>query len=298
MQYKLNSHLITISNPDKVYFPQDHITKKDLIDYYINISDKLLPFTKNRCLSMQRYPEGIYGEAFFQKDASKYFPTWIKTFPVEKKTEDGFTNYVICNNVATLAYITGQGCIASHIWVSKIDKPHYPDQIIFDLDPADDNFRIVVDTALKFKKMLDTLKLKAYVMTTGSKGLHIRIPITRKYDNTEIKAFAERLARILVEENPEKLTLEIAKNKRENRLFIDTLRNSYTATAVVPYSVRPIAGAPIATPIFWEELQDTKISSQFCNIKNIFKRISNMEDPWKDFFTIRQSLSKFKQLLA
>lgn len=290
IEYKLNSHLIKISNPEKIYFPEDKISKKDLIDYYIKISDKFLPFTKNRCLTMQRYPDGIHGEGFFQKDAAKYFPQWIKTLPIEKKSEQGVTNYVVCNNVATLAYIAGQGCITSHIWVTKIDKLEYPDQLIFDLDPYDDDFQTAIDTALKLKEIFDALKLKAYVMTTGSNGLHVRLPIIRKFDNTQVRLFAERISLLLINENPDKLTLEISKNKRGKRLFIDTLRNSYSATAVAPYCVRPKPGAPIATPIFWEELKNKKISSQFCNIKNIFERISKIDDPWEDFFSVRQSL--------
>lgn len=287
---------INVSHPDKIYFPENGITKGDLVDYYDKIAPVMVPYMKDRPLTMHRFPDGIHGEAFYQKDASTYFPDWIKIKPIKKK-EGGITHYVVCNNRATVVYLATQACITPHLWLSKIDKIEYPDRMIFDLDPPDNNFSLARFTALELRDLLAKLKVTSFVLTTGSKGLHVVVPLKRTATNDEVKSFAQELALILVKRNPDQLTLEMNKKFRVNRLFIDTLRNSYGATAVAPYAVRAKPGAPIATPLAWSELADRKLTSQTYTMRNIFDRLKKIEDPWRDFNKVKYSVSALSKLL-
>jgi bifunctional non-homologous end joining protein LigD len=179
MIIRLNGHPITAEHLDKIYFPADKITKGELLEYYKKIAPRLIPYTKNRPLTMDRYPEGIAGESFYQKNASSYFPAWIKLKKIAKK-EGGFNNYVVCQNAATLVYIANQGCITPHMWLSKITKLNYPDVLVFDLDPYGEkvtNFKPIRDAALMLKEILEKCGLTVFVMTTGSRGLHVRVPL-------------------------------------------------------------------------------------------------------------------------
>lgn len=233
---QMGPYTITLSNTDKILFPEEQITKLDLINYYQAIAPYMLPLIKNHPLTMHRFPNGIDQEGFYQKDASDYFPQWIKTAPF-KTQSNKITNYIICNNKATLIYIANQGCITPHIWLSKYSKPYKPDRMIFDLDPSDNNFDTVQQAALILKDILRTYNLDSFIMTTGSRGLHVAVPLQQKQDFTLVKAFAQKCAQQVINENPKKFTLELKKKKRESRLFIDTLRNNYGATGVAPYAV-------------------------------------------------------------
>jgi bifunctional non-homologous end joining protein LigD len=293
---KIGRITISVSHPEKIYFPEDKITKGDLVDYYYAIAPHMLPYMKDRPLTMQRFPDGIHGEAFFQKDASAYFPDWIKLLPVEKK-EGGITHYVVCNNRATLVYLATQACITPHLWLSKIDKLRYPDRMIFDLDPPDNNFALAKSTALEIRALLAKLNVQSFLLTTGSKGLHVVVPLKRSSTNEEVKAFAQDIASILIKKNPDQLTLDMNKKYRVDHLFIDTLRNSYGATAVAPFAVRASPGAPVATPLAWHELSNKKLTSQTYTIKNIFGRLKKIEDPWADFDKEKYSVKTLLKML-
>ncbi len=279
---QMGPYTITLSNTDKIIFPKEQITKLDLINYYQAIARYMLPLIKNHPLTMHRFPDGIDQEGFYQKDASDYFPPWIKTVPF-KTQSNKITNYIICNNKATLIYIANQACITPHIWLSKYNKPYKPDRMIFDLDPSDNNFDTVQQAALILKDILRTYNLDSFIMTTGSRGLHVAVPLQQKQDFALVKAFAQNCAQQVINENPKKFTLELKKEKRESRLFIDTLRNNYGATGVAPYAVRAKHGAPIATPIFWEEVLEKTLTSQKYTIKSIFEKLNLDGDPWKHF---------------
>ncbi len=295
---KLNfgKYSFELTHADKVYFPDKGYTKGELVEYYKNIADTMIPHIKNRAVSMLRFPNGINGKSFFQKDAPDYFPNWIELKLIERKT-GGSICHVVCNNAATLAYLAGQGCITPHVWLSKIYKIDYPDRLIFDLDPPDNDFSVVKFAAKEIKKFLnDELNLPAYLMTTGSRGLHVVTPINRNNNFDFVRKLAQDTAKILAERNPKKLTTEVRKNKRNGRLFLDTARNAYAQTAVPPYSVRPKQGAPIAVPIEWDEIS-RGIKSQSFNIKNIFKRIDTAGDPWKDINRHSHSLKNPREVL-
>ncbi len=279
---KFGNHSFEVSNLDKVFFPEKGYTKGDLIDYYEKISETMLPYLKNRPLTMIRFPNGIDDKRFFQKDEPDYFPKWIKTKSVSKK-EGGKTNYVVCNDKETLVYLANQACVTPHIWLSRIDKIDNPDRLIFDLDPSNGDFSEVKKAAKRVRELLEgQLGLSVYVMTTGSRGLHVVAPIKRSKTFDEVREFAQEAAKYLESKYPDSLTTAVRKNKREDKLFLDVARNGKGQTAVTPYAVRPIEGAPVATPLDWEELSKSSLSPQSYNIKNIFRRLGRKVDPWKD----------------
>ncbi len=279
-ELRVGRYIVTLSNQDKVLFAKSNITKGNLVDYYARIAPYMLPYMKNRPVTMHRYPDGIGNPGFYQKDADDYFPDYIVIQPVERST--GTTiNYAVVNNAASLVYLANLACITPHVWLSKIDKLNYPDRMIFDFDPSPGvQFSTVRWAALQAKELLEELGLKTFIMTTGSRGVHLVVPIKRLYLFDELREFATDVARLLVDRYPTKLTLELRRAKRGKRIFIDTLRNAWSATAVAPYAVRAKPGAPVATPIAWDELRG--VTSQKYNIKNIFLRLARIKDPWQD----------------
>lgn len=261
-----------ITNRLKILFPKSKITKEEYVDYYKKIAKKMLPLIKDRPITLQRFPEGIEGLIFYQKKALDYYPKWIKTVTVKRKKTTSIKMPLI-DDLDSLLYLANQVGVI-HIWLSRIDKLNIPDRLIFDLDPPENNFKKIIQAAKDLKKLLDSLKLPSFLMTTGSKGLHVIVPIKREKTFDEVRAFAKKTASILVDKYPDKYTIETRKEKRKNKVFIDYLRNAFAQTQVAPYSVRPKENAPIATPIDWEELPTIKSSQNF-NIRNISKRKSN-----------------------
>ena len=282
MELVLDKHKIDITSEEKILFPGSGITKGDLVEYYKNVAPFMLPHLDNRPLNMQRFPNGIGKPGFYHKDRPDYFPKWINSVEVEK--EGGTVCQVLTNNAATLVYLANQNCITFHTWLCLKDKLHFPDKLIFDLDPEESKFELAKKAAKVMKDFFENeLKFPAYLMLTGSKGLHVVIPLNRKSDFDTVKDFARTVAEIIANEYPDDFTTEIRKNKREGRLFLDFLRNAYAQTGVTPYSVRARENAPVATPVNWEELESKKLNSQTYNIKNIFKKIEREENPWKNF---------------
>jgi bifunctional non-homologous end joining protein LigD len=237
---------------------------------------------------MERFPDGIDGPRLVQKRAGAYFPHWIRTASMPK--QDGTVRHVVCQDAATLVYLANQACITPHVWLSRIDKPHQPDQMIFDLDPSGDDFVSVCRAALNLRELLKHDHLEAFVKTTGSRGLHVLVPLKRRADFDEVRAFARAIATELVESDAEHLTLEVRKNKRGGRIFIDTARNAYAQTAAPPYAVRPRPGAPVAAPLEWRELEDSRLTADRYTIHNIFERLRKRGDIWTDVARHAQAL--------
>ncbi|MDT0650964.1 non-homologous end-joining DNA ligase [Autumnicola edwardsiae] len=294
------AHEFELSNRDKIYYPKSEYTKGEIIDYYEKNSEVMLPHLKDRPVTMLRFPNGIEDKKFFQKDAPDYFPEWIETVEIPKQ-EGGTTNYVICNNASTLVYLANQACITPHIWLSKKDKPDYPDRMIFDLDPSRDDFSEVKTAAKRIRELLEEqLKLPVFLMTTGSRGLHMVVPLKPEENFDEVRDFAWEIAKYLEDKFPKDYTTATRKNKRENKLFLDVARNGLGQTTVAPYAVRPLQGAPIATPIDWDELNSLD-SAQKYNLKNIFKRLARKEDPWskiaKKATTLKSAKETFSTML-
>jgi len=288
---KIGRYVISCSNEAYVLFPKAKITKGKLVDYYEFVAPYMLPYVKDRLMTLHRYPSGIDHEGFYQKNTPDYFPAFIKRKKVQKKTE-GAVNYLVCNNAATLVYIANQGTITPHITLSKIDRLEYPDRIIFDFDPSKKNqFDAIIDAALAMKEILEDVGLKSFVMTTGSRGLHVVTPIKREYPFDQVRQFAKNLAQELASQDSRTFTLEIPKAKRRGKIFIDYLRNAYGATAVAPYAVRAKEGAPVATPLAWNELSRLD-SPQKYTLKNISRRLKSRKDPWESFSRSACSLKK------
>jgi len=242
----------------------------------------MLPYLKDRPLTMHRFPSGIDKEGFYQKNASDYFPDWIKTEKIKK--EGGWVNHVICDSKDTLTYLAAQGTITFHVTLSKTDKLDYPDKLIFDLDPSDNNFKSVVKGAQILRRLLkEELDLSTYVMLTGSDGVHLVIPLVRTENFDEVRGFAKKVAGYLAAQYPKDFTIEMRKNQRKGRLFLDYLRNSYAQTAVCPFSIRALEGAPVAAPIGWDELENGITISRAFNIDTIFDRLKGKVNPWNDF---------------
>jgi bifunctional non-homologous end joining protein LigD len=286
---KIGKYNIETSNTDKIMFPEAKISKGDLINYYKEISDLIIPHIKSRPLTLKRFPDGIDSKGFFQKKRADYFPDWISSKKLERKEGDKI-EMVTVSKKASLVYLANQASIVLHPWLSRADKPEYPDKMIFDLDPPGDDFAQVKKAAKKLRELLENdLDLPVYLMSTGSSGLHVAVPIRRNMKFDEVKDFARKVAALMAERYPDDYTVEIRKNKRKDRIFIDYLRNEYAQTSVAPYSLRALKNAPVAAPLLWDELDDFK-GPKSISLQNIFKRMGQKKDPWSDFRKDAQSL--------
>ncbi len=295
---ELGGRTVELSHPDKVLFPDAGLTKGDLVEYYRRIAPTMLPHLAGRPVSMHRFPDGIEGKSFFQKDAPDYFPGWIHTEEIAK--EGGSVTHVVCDDAATLVYLANQACITPHIWLSRIDDLDRPDRMIFDLDPSGDDperdREEVRRAARRVHDGLEALGLPAYLMTTGSKGFHVVVPLRREEGFDEVRDFAHRLARRLADADPEHLTVEQRKAKRGGRVFLDYLRNGYAQTTVAPYSVRARPGAPVATPVGWDELDG--LDPRRYTLQNLFRRLAQKDDPWADIGRHASSLASARERLG
>ena len=287
---------IDVSNLDKILFPEVGLTKGDLIDYATRIADIALPHLKDRPLTMQRFPDGIDDEGFYQKDVPDYFPDWIDRVELDK--ESGTVTHVVANRAATLVYLANQACITLHAALSRADRIDFPDRLVFDLDPSDDDFSKVRFAALKIHEILEGAGLTCFVQTTGSRGMHVVVPLDRSEPFDDVRAFAHDLGRHLADAYPDELTVEQRKSKRGSRLFIDYLRNAYGQTSVAPYSVRAKSGAPVATPLDWHEVEDSGLGPQDFTVGNVFRRLGQKDDPWCDIAEHARSLGGARRALS
>lgn len=279
---RFGPYTVETSNEDKLFFPESGVTKGDLIDYYRRIADVMLRYLKERPLTLHRFPDGLGGDDFYQQNASEYFPEWIDRVTVDK--EGGTVTHAVCNKAATLVYLANQAAITLHAWMSRTDALRQPDQLVVDLDPSGSDFERVCAAALHVREALEDEGLAAFVMTTGSSGLHVRAPLRRGPDFDAVRAFARQIADRLADRHSEHLTTEPRKAKRRGRVFLDTGRNAYGQTAVVPYSVRAREGAPIAAPLTWDELDDPDLTPWRYTVQNVFRRLGQKDDPWADMY--------------
>jgi bifunctional non-homologous end joining protein LigD len=287
---RLGRHDVKITRPDKVLFPKDGITKRELVDYYRHITSWMLPHMRGRPLTLERFPDGIDRMRLIQKSVSAYYPEWIKTVTVKKV--GGTVRHVLCEDEATLAYLANQACITPHIWLSRTDAIEFPDQMVFDLDPSSDDFSPVKATAQALRKILQQLRLPVYLKTSGSRGLHVVVPLRRDSDFDSVRTFARRIAELAVDEDPKHRTLEARKNERRGRVYIDTNRNAYAQTVAPAYAVRPRPGAPVSVPLDWHELNKKDLRPDGVTIRTVFARLERAENPWNDFWHKAVSLKK------
>lgn len=284
-----------ISHPEKVLFPEVGITKADLADYYRRIAPYLLPFLKDRPLTLRHFPKGITEKGFFHKHAADYYPDFLERLRVPMRSKGGEEmEMIMADEVADLVYLAGQNVIELHTGLSQAAALDKPDQLIFDLDPADDDFAKVRHTALALKELLDQYQLPCFVKTTGSRGLHIHVPVQPERPFAKAKKVARRIAEQLHAQHPELATLEHRKEKRGDKVFIDYLRNDYGMTAIAPYALRALPHAPVATPIEWTELEKSGVEAQTYHLSNIFRRLGQKDPlPWHDFHERSVSWEQF-----
>jgi len=283
---------IKCTNLTKIYWPEEGISKGELIDYYHSIGKWLLPYLKNRPLSLNRHPNGIYGESFYQKDMNpSQIPAWLKTEKIKSKSNDAGINYLICNNLATLIYMTNLGCIEINPWHSVILKPELPDYMILDLDPGNIDFIYVVKTALEIKNIFDQLEIKCFCKTSGATGLHIYIPLGAKYTYEESQIFGKLIATLTNERLPEITSLERTVSKRKDKIYLDFLQNKKGQTIAAPYSVRPRLHATVSTPLHWTEVNSDLHPENF-HMNNTENRLTDVGDIWNGVLDKGINLSK------
>ena len=279
---KVGRREIQVSNRDKVFFPESGLTTGDLVDHYHRIADVLLPHVRDRAVSMQRFPDGIRGEGFFQKEVPDHFPEWIRRVEIRKK--GGTLRQLVLDEAAALVYLADQGCITPHVWSSRVGRIRHPDRLIVDFDPPgddpDDHFDEVRWAARTTRDLLDEVGLVPFVQTSGSRGLHIHVPLDASAGFDTVRRFARDLADLLARRHPDRLTTAHRTSKRGSRVFLDVLRNAYAQTSVAPYAVRARPGAPVATPLEWDELGRSGLGPASYTMTNLFRRLGQRDDPW------------------
>jgi bifunctional non-homologous end joining protein LigD len=290
---KVNGKIVSLTNPDKVYWPGEGYTKGDLIRYYYEVAKYIRPYLKDRPLIMKRYPAGIKGQSFHQHDVNDA-PDYVRTVALE--VEDGgghIVNYIVCDNLPTLLYMANLGAIERHPWHSRTRNLDRPDWLVFDLDPGEGvRFETICEAALCVRDVLKRLGLEAYSKTSGSRGIHVYLPIKPIYTYEQVAGFAEQVATLVAREMPEAATVERALRKRKRgQIYVDHMQNARGKSVVAPYSVRPKPGATVSAPLQWREVERRKLTTQDFNIKNMLRRIERKGDLFKEVLSNRQTLS-------
>ncbi len=269
-----------VTHPDKVLFPKAKLTKRDLAGHYERVAPVMLPYVRDRPLALQVFPDGIDGKGFFMKAVPDYFPDWVERVTVPKR--GGTVTHALANNAATTVYLAGQNVVTPHLWLSRQDEPRKPDRLIVDFDPSPGGgFADVRAAARDAGERLRDRGLATYAMVTGSRGIHVVCPLRRGPGFGDVHKLARAVAEEMVADDPKRLTLEYKKADRGSKIYVDVNRNAYAQHAVAPYGVRAKPRAPVATPIHWDELSDSKLKPDRWTVKTIGARIDSVGDPWK-----------------
>ena len=273
----INGHDIKFSNLGKVFWPDERVTKRDMLNYYYQVAPYMLPYLQDRPQTMNRFPNGINGKSFYQKDVTGKVPDWMETFEYYSFSDKRTKNFAVCTDEASLLYIASLGCIEINPWSSKRESPDNPDWCIIDLDPDKNPFSEVIETACVTKSILDGAGINSFCKTSGSTGLHIYIPLAARCSYEESKEFARRIAKLVHRELPRFTSIERLTEKRKGKLYIDFLQNRPQATVAAPYSLRPKPGATVSMPLRWEEVTGT-LSIRDFSIFNAIARIKEQGD--------------------
>jgi bifunctional non-homologous end joining protein LigD len=296
---ELDGKRLRFSNLNKVYFPESGCTKRDLLAYYYRMADFVLPFLRDRALVLRRYPDGIKGQAFFQKDVREGLPDWFKTVPVDSEHRGEVIHYATANDRASLLFLTGLGCIDHNPWSNRYDDLDHPDYFFFDLDPSDGTeFSVVVTIARALHEKLEELQLASFLKTSGATGFHIYIPVEPIYTYEQLRTFGEIIARTVTAEHPNLVTSErIVAKRPAGRVLIDVQQNAHGRPLAAAYSVRAFPQAPVSCPLLARELR-TGLRPETLNIKMVFARLKEKGDLWRDFWKRRQRLEQAIELLS
>ncbi len=294
--YEVGGRTVEITHPDRVLFPDDGLTKADLAEYHHRVADVLVRHLADRPVMLQRFPEGIGETGFYQKEGGRGVPGWVRLFTVRK--EGGTVNHPVVDDEATLLALTNLGTVSFHRWPARADDIEHPDLLLVDLDPSSDDFDDVRQAARWTREVLEELDLAAYLQVTGSRGIHVVTPIERSAPTDAAAAFAHNVARLLALRHPTALTDAGRKAKRKGRLYVDVARNGWAQTAITPYSVRPRPGAPVATPITWDELDDPDLRPDGFTVATVPDRLAAVGDPWEHMARHARSLPSRWEHLA
>jgi bifunctional non-homologous end joining protein LigD len=291
---------LKFTNLDKIYWPKEKITKRDMLNYYAAVAPHILPYLKDRPQSLNRYPDGIDGMSFYQKDVDGKVADWIETFSYVSESDGETKQFLVCKDEASLLYMANLGCIEMHPWHSRIKKPDNPDWCVIDLDPDTNSFNQVIDTALVIKELLDSIGADSYVKTSGSTGMHILLPLGAKYDYDQSRMLAELIVGIINKQLPKFTSIERSPSKRKGKIYLDFLQNRQIQTIAAPYSLRPKPGATASAPLHWDEVKHGLKISDF-NIFNMLDRIKETGDIFKDVLgkgiDLKKVLAKVQQHL-
>jgi bifunctional non-homologous end joining protein LigD len=288
---------VGLSHTGKVFYPDDGITKGDVIEHYQRVAGRMLPYLRDRPVNMARYPDGITGPRIFQKNVPDYFPDWITRSTVPK--QGGTLRQVICDKPATLAYLANQACIELHVFLSRAGRLDRPDQLVVDFDPPGaDDFGVARQGALWLRALLaGEMGVTCFVKTTGGNGLHVHVPLDRGAGFDEVRALATDLAGVLAARHPDALTTEQRKSGRGRRVYLDVMRNAYAQSVVAPYAVRARPGAMVATPLHWDEVADKTLDAGAFTIRTIAQRLDSADDPWDGLARRRYGLTALRRRL-
>ena len=289
-EIEVDGRTIALTSQDRLLFPDAGITKGDVVRYFERIAPRMLPHLDGRPLNLERFRKAVTekGAGFLQQHASDHFPDWVGSVEVPK--HGGTVRHVLVEDAASLVYLANQGTLTFHGWSSRLPDLDRPDRLVIDLDPATDDFAQVKRAARHVRAVLDDLGLTGFPMTSGSRGLHVIVPLDGSQGWKPVWDFGKRVAAAIAERDPERLTTEFLKEKRRERLYVDLGRTRYAHTAVMAYSVRGRPGAPVATPIEWGELSRVDSSRRF-TVASIFRRLgSRGGDAWEGFEAARQAL--------
>lgn len=278
---------VEIHRPDKLLIPgEPGLTKAGLAEHYERVADLMLPHLDGRPVSLQRFPDGIEEGGFYQKSVPDHFPDFVTTAEVE--TSDGLQRQVVIDSLRTLLYLVDQACLLPHTWLSRVPHLRRPDQLVVDVDPSVEDLSAVRRATRLVGELLDELGLTSFLKTTGSRGYHVVVPLVPDDDVDRVRAVAGRLAAHLAAREPDLLTVEARKKNRGDRVYLDVARNAYAQTAVPPYAVRARPGAPVATPIRWDEL--SRIEPDGHTVASLPRRLARIQDPWADMAEQAQPL--------
>ena len=284
--------MLKLSNLDKPFWPDEGITKGDLLAFYRDVAAVLVPHLRGRPFTMKRYPDGWEGKHFFQKDAPKHMPEWIPRARFPASTRDGETrmiDYALVDDDLALLWMVNMGCIDMNAWSSRVERPEQPDWVIFDLDPSEDvGFPEVIEVALLVKQILDLVGLESFPKTSGSRGIHVLVPIARRHGYDETRAFASVVAGALARAHPGLVTTEWTKRKRRG-VLVDANQNGAGKTTASVYSVRPRPGAPVSAPLAWDEVREGLDPGAF-TMDEVRVRVARHGDLFAPVLALRQSL--------
>ena len=279
---------VTVTRPEKIWWPDEGITKLDVVRFYADIAPHLVSWMASRPLAAERCPDGMRGQCFFQKNFSGGLPAGVRTEPIAAETAGRIVHYVIGGSKKTLLTLVNLGCIAMHVMNCRLGSLERPDWLAFDLDPGSGRFADAARAGLLLREVLDDLGLRSFPKTSGARGLHVLVPLRRGATQDTVRAFAMDVGHVLAARAPALVTVAMSKKQRRGRVFADALRNAFGQTIVAPYCVRRRPKAPVSTPLDWDEV-DPRLDPARYNIRTIERRLDRV-DPWANFWMQRQRL--------